>query len=154
MTQKRSQNLGFTLIELIIVLVIAAIISLVGIVAIKSPSDSSLDLATKNISYILSFVREKATASSKPHKVYLTTPDKIRAGFGNFTLINNPDDNAPFDTQLSKKYPNITFFKNYSVRFDGIGRSTFVTVTSITVKSTTASKYIKINPSTGRVYVQ
>lgn len=145
---------GFSIIEFILIIIIVSIISLVGIMAIKSPSDTVIDLAARKVAYDMGFIRERAMASSKTHKIYINIPDRFRAGFGNYTLITNPENNSPFDLRISKNYPGVTFFKNYSVQFDPLGRGKFVNVTSITLESASKSKNIKIVPYTGKIYVQ
>lgn len=145
---------GFTIIELVLILIILAIISAIGIVAIKAPSDTSIELAARKVAYDIGFVRERAMTSSKMHKIYINTPDRFRAGFGNFTLVTNPENNLPFDINISKNYAGISFFKNYSVKFDPLGVGKFSNATSIVLQSSGKIKTIKIIPTTGKVYVQ
>ncbi len=148
------KNCGFSLIELIIVMITIAIISVIGMVALKAPGDTALELAAKKVAYDISYARERAMMTSKKLKVYVNTPDRLRIGFGNYTLIKNPDDNSSFDTYISKKYPGVVFFNNYSVKFDAMGKNSFTQVTSIILQSGGKTKIIKITSATGRVYVQ
>ncbi len=145
---------GFTLIEFVLILIIIAIISVVIITSLRQPQDTAVELAAKKVANDIIYVRERAMASSKTHKIYINTPDRFRAGFGNYTLITNPDSNSPFDINISRSYPNVSFFRNYSVRFDPLGIGRFNTMTSIELRAGTKSKIIKITPLTGRVYVQ
>lgn len=145
---------GFTLIELIMILLVVAVISAVAIMGIKAPSDTNIELAAKKVFYDIGYVRERAMATAKTHKMYLNTPDRVRAGFANYTLIINPENNTAFDMNLTKNYPGVSFFKNYSVGFDSLGRGGFKTQTSIQLSAETKKKFIKIIPATGRVYVQ
>ncbi len=145
---------GFTLIEFVLILIIIAIISVVIITSLRQPQDTAVELAAKKVANDIIYVRERAMASSKTHKIYINTPDRFRAGFGNYTLITNPDNNSPFDINISRSYPNVSFFRNYSVRFDPLGIGRFNTMTSIELRAGTKSKIIKITPLTGRVYVQ
>ncbi len=145
---------GFTLIEFVIVSLIVVIISMVLVRSFFTPSDSALEIASKKIYFDLSYAREQAMMTSKRHKVYINTPDRIRIGFGNYSLILNPDNSRPFDVNVSKIYPEVAFFKNYSVRFDPLGRNEFKSQTSIMIISGSRSKLIKIIPETGNIYVQ
>lgn len=145
---------GFTLIELVIVMIIIAVLSVVGIMLIIDTGDTSIDLATKKVSFDIGYVRERAMTTSKTHKIYINTPDRFRAGFGNFTLITNPENNNPFDINLSQNYGGVVFFKNYSVKFDSLGIGRFSNVTSIILTTGARSKTIKIIPQSGKVYVK
>lgn len=144
---------GFTLIEFVMIIIVLSIIALVVILGIKKPTEVNLEIATKKISSDISFIREKAISSNKRFKIYLLIPDTFMAGFGNYTLAINPENRSAFKYNLSTNYPNISFFKNYSIVFDGLGRNVFKTQTSIIIKSNTSQKIIKINPEHGRVYV-
>lgn len=145
---------GFTLIEFVLILIIISIISVIVITSLREPQDTNIELAAKKVANDIIYVRERAITSSKTHKIYLNTPDRFRAGFGNYTLITNPDNNSPFDINISRSYSNVSFFRNYSVRFDPLGIGRFNTMTSIELRAGTKSKIIKITPLTGRVYVQ
>ncbi|MCX7770018.1 MAG: hypothetical protein N2202_02935 [Proteobacteria bacterium] len=134
-------------------LIVLSIIFVVVILGMRKPLDVNLDLATKKVYGDLSFIREKAISTNKRYKIYLQTPDIFMAGFGNYTLIINPDDQSKLRYKLGDKYPKVSFFKNYSVAFDGLGRNIFRTQTSIIIKTSTNQKIIKINPEHGRVYV-
>lgn len=144
---------GFTLIEFVMIIIILSIIALVVVIGVKKPSETNLEIAVKKVSSDISFIREKAIASNKKFKIYLQLPDTFMAGFGNYTLAINPENQGKFKYKLSENYPNVSFFKNYSLSFDGLGRNVFKTQTSIIIKSDTSQKVIKINPEHGRVYV-
>ncbi len=145
---------GFTVIEFIIISILVAIISIVLVRSFSSPVDTALNLAAKKVYFDLSYARERAMMTSKRHKVYINTPDRIRVGFANYSLIINPEDNRPFDINISKVYSDVSFFKNYSVRFDALGRNEFKTQSSIKIISGSRSKFIKIVSETGNIYVQ
>jgi len=146
---------GFTLIELIMILLIAAVVSALAMMSAKNPSDINLELAAKKVYYDIGYVREKAMAAAKTHRIYLNTPDRVRAGFANYTLITNPENQKALDYFLGSSYPGVSVLRNYSVAFDSLGRSNiFKTQTSIQLSAGTKKKYIKIIPETGRVYVQ
>lgn len=145
---------GFTIIELVMVLLIAAVLSVVAVTVIMDTGSNVIDLAARKLAYDIGYVRNRAMTSSKPHKIYLNTPDRFSAGFGNYTLITNPDDNTNFDYNLSTRYSGVSFFRNYSAKFDSLGMQKFNGMTSITLTAGTKTKAIKIVPNTGRVYVQ
>lgn len=145
---------AFTLIEVVIIFVVVAILTVVGLVSIKFSSDDTAELAAKKVFFDISYVREKSMLSTRSHKIYINTPDRFRAGYGNYTLIINPENNSLFDINLSKNYPGTSFFKNYSLLFDSIGRNVYGNITSIVLISSAKTKYIKIEPTTGRVYVK
>ncbi len=145
---------GFSIIEIIMVILIGSIIGAVIVLGLKSPSDTTLELATKKIKNDLVYVRERAISTNRKHKIYIDTPDTFKAGFGNFTLIVNPENQSKFIYNLGDNYPKVTFFKNYSIFFDSLGRNTYKSQTSIVLKSGTNAKVIKIDNKTGRVYVQ
>lgn len=151
---KNKDNAGFTIIELVIVMILIAIISVVGIVSLKAPSDTAIELAARKVSYDIGYVRERAMTTAKSHKIYINTPDRFRAGFGNYTLIINPENQTPFDINLSTKYTGVAFFKNYSVKFDALGVGRFGNVTSIVLTAAGKTKAVKIVPQTGKVYVK
>lgn len=144
---------GFSLIELIMIVLVASIIGAVIVMGMRQTPYATLDLATKKISNDIVFIREKSITTGKMHKIYLTVPDKVSAGFGNYTLILNPENQSEFTYNLSNHYEDTTFFKNYSVQFDSLGRATFKNQTSIIIKTSKGQKIIKIDPSNGRVYV-
>lgn len=154
MKRLKKRVLGFTLIEFIIVSVIISIITTVLITYFQSPSYNALDFAVKKVAMDLSYARQRAMNASRAHKVYLNTPDRLRIGFANYTLITNPDDLTKFDINISKKYPNVSFFSNYSVKFDSLGRNLYKNVTSISLVSYGKIKKIKIISDTGNIYVQ
>jgi type II secretory pathway pseudopilin PulG len=145
---------GFSIIEIVMVILIGSIIGAVIILGLKSPSDPALELATKKIKNDLSYVREKAISTNKKHKIYITTPDTFKAGFANFTLMINPENQSEFIYNLGDKYPKVTFFKNYSIVFDSLGRNTYKNQTSIILKSGPNFRIIKVDNMTGRIYVQ
>lgn len=149
----RNDN-GFTLIEFVIVSLIIAIITAGLVRSFLDTSTHALEIAVKKVVNDLSFVRMRAVNTSKPHKVYINTPDRFRAGFGNYTLIKNPDDQNSFDIKISKKYPSVNFFSNYSVKFDALGRNVYSSVTSIVVTNGSQTKKIRIVSDTGNIYVQ
>lgn len=144
---------GFTLIELVMTIIILSIIAIVIVLGIKRPLEINLEMATKKIFSDISYIREKAISSNKKYKIYLKSPDTFMAGFGNYTLTLNPENQSKFKYNLSDNYPKIVFFKNYSISFDGLGRNIFRSQTSIILKSDNAEKIIKINPEHGRIYV-
>jgi hypothetical protein len=144
---------GLTLIEFVKTLIVFSIIAIVVILGVRKRPDINLDMATKKVHFDLSYIREKAISTNKRYKIYLQTPDTFMVGFGNYTLIINPENQSKFRYNLSNNFPQVTFFKNYSIVFDGIGRNVFKTQTSIILKSGNNQKIIKINPEHGRVYV-
>ncbi|MCX7991708.1 MAG: prepilin-type N-terminal cleavage/methylation domain-containing protein [Proteobacteria bacterium] len=148
------KNTGFTLIEFVIVSIIIAIISSALITYFKSPTENTLDLAVKKVAYDLGYARQRALNTSRTHRVYINTPDRLRIGFANYTIIQNPDDLTNFDINISKKYPGVSFFKNYSVRFDPLGRNLYKNVTSILLLHSGKSKRIRIISDTGSINVQ
>lgn len=154
MKQKRFKKGGFSLIEFILIMIVVAIIATISVGILKSPSDTAIILAAKKVSYDISYARERAMVTLKEHKIYINTPDRLRIGYTNYTLINNPDDLKPFDINISNKYGGVSFFKNYSIKFDKLGRNVYKNVTSVVLISSGKQKIIGIVPNTGRVYVK
>lgn len=154
MKEASFNNKGFTIVEFIIVSVIIAIITAALIRTFSETSITALDMAAKKVANDLSFARMRAMTTSRPHKIYINTPDRLRVGFANYTLIKNPDDQKNFDLNISQKYPSVSFFKNYSVKFNGLGINVYKSMSSIVLLSGSKSKSIKIISETGNIYVQ
>jgi len=145
---------GFSIIEIIMVILIGSIIGAVILLGLKRPTNITLELATKKVKNDIVYVRERAIVTNKKHKIYISIPDTFKVGFGNFTLIVNPENQSKFIYNLGDSYPKVTFFKNYSIVFDSLGRNTYKSQTSILLNLGTNTKTIKIDNKTGRVYVQ
>lgn len=145
---------GFTLIEFVIVSIIIGIISVTLISYFTSADYAVLDFAAKKVSLDLSYGRQRAMVTMKPHKIYINMPDRLRIGFGNYTLITNPDNLTLYDIRLSKDYPGVSFFNNYSIFFDSLGRNKYMNVTSIRLSLGSKTKAIKIISETGKIYEQ
>lgn len=154
MKQKMFKKDGFSLVEFILIMIIVAVITTLSVGLLKSPSDTALILATKKVAYDISYARERAMVASKEHKVYINTPDRLRIGYKNYTLIYNPDDLQPFDINISSKYGGVSFFNNYSIKFDSFGRNAYKNVTSVVLTASGKQKVIGILPNSGRVYVK
>jgi prepilin-type N-terminal cleavage/methylation domain-containing protein len=159
---------GFTLVELIIVCVVLAILSVSVTAAMGNLSGQRRAAAARQLQADLTFARQRAVATSlRTWVVFDTTADTYQVrveslatpGFAAASVMIDPATRAPFTTRLSAIAPEAdltaaAFDSQPAVGFDYLGRP-LATSGSLLAAAGTVSMSggftITVSPSTGLI---
>lgn len=163
---------GFTLIELIVVLVIIGILSVGAIISLNPYKGINLDTAVKKVAYDLDYTRNFAISMAKWYGVsFEVDPSNTYRVYQtdgvNDTIIDDPGrPGSSFIVNLPNyfsgiKIRNVNIAGGNKVEFSPLGvpyndrSGSAISVTgTVTLEYSSLTKTIMINPNTGRITVQ
>lgn len=153
MNKLKSHN-GFTLIELILTMTIAAILSAVAIPAIGNlMQTSALDSVSRVVQNDLRYAQMLAQTTGDSYgfrTVSNTTYEVYNVATG--VLVTSPADQMPLRFNVANVYDGLHFgASNYAVVFDGVGRPTNSLTVQVLDKTGTKSQNIQISLNSGLV---
>lgn len=148
---------GFSLIEILIVVVILGIAGMIAIPMIGSASSVQVDAAADTIASDLEYAKNMAITKQENYWVVFNSDsyqlEKEVNGSG--TVIMHPVNKKNYVIDYSSLGSGITVttdFTNNSVKFDYMG--TPDSGGTVTVQAGTVSKEVKVEPVTGYISVE
>ncbi|BBB32860.1 MSHA pilin protein MshC [Thermotomaculum hydrothermale] len=148
---------GYTLVELVIIIVILSIIGFIAIPKFAGYSESILVKDAKKLESYLSYAQELSMTKSEPYGLCFNTSAKTfsvnKTDCSSSNIIKSPEDRTSeliinLDSNISispSGTTSIFFNKRGAPNPDGI---------TITLTYNSKSKVVKVEPKTGFVYEQ
>ena len=153
------KTMGFTLLELVMVMAIMAIISAVSIPALYSyAATNRLQSATHDLYSNLQAIRMKAVRANNRWAILFKSSGYhvVNCGPDNTCSATATGDDAIVKTvNLSQEYPGVEFFQDYSGKllvFNSEGTSNADTITFTNAKNDTPKSVVV--SSTGRIRIK
>lgn len=149
---------GFSLIEILLVLVILGIASVMAIPMLSSAGSVRLDSAADTISSDLEYARNMAITRQKAYTVDFDANSpasySIKDSDG---VIEHPVNKGDYTIELSSFGSGLsvsTDFTSDQVRFDYFGSPNITSQKTVTIQADSVSKTITVEPVTGYISVE
>jgi prepilin-type N-terminal cleavage/methylation domain-containing protein len=147
--------IGFTLIELVLVIALVGLLSVTAILVAPTLTPVRLDSAAKQIHSDIEYVKQYANLVSNTTGIDFVSGGDYTAYEGTIaTPIKSPLDREDMIITLSDKYPLISLSSSFTVEFNRYGIPTTGGGGSVTVTDGTSTKTISVTAGTGRVTIQ
>ncbi|MBN2843398.1 MAG: prepilin-type N-terminal cleavage/methylation domain-containing protein [Sedimentisphaerales bacterium] len=174
------KNSGFTLVELLMVVVILAVCATVILPLMSSNTYFQLQAATRDLDSIIQYTQNLAITSQQPYKiVFDSAANEFAVSDESDTLVDDPGKTAPSDTTQPDKYKlkriysqdqqysrvsiaAVSFDGTETIWFDSLGvphsgdiaSNTPLITGEITLTSGNYSMKLTIEPVTGKIKIQ
>ena len=161
---------GFTLIELVAVIIIIAIMAAAAVPSLSNLTDTRAGMASKQLLRDLTFARQRAVATGAPTWVVFDTnantwtilvEDLSNPGRANATALPDAATGRSFVQSLDAgslsgvRFVSVDFDSNLEVGFNWLGKPLNSTETQLTAEGSvilTGGHSINIVPETGHIY--
>ncbi len=149
-----TKKLGFSLIELVLIIAVVGLLALAVVVLSPGVSLARLDAAARQVQSDIEYAKQNALLSE------VTSGAAFTSG-GSYTVYQNtiatpilsPLTRQSMVITLSNNYPGISISTNYTVEFNRFGSPTTGGGGSVTLTDGTNTRTISVTANTGRVTV-
>lgn len=167
-SRANSRRAGFTLTELVVVMLIMGVLGAVAVGSIESLSSTRLNAAAHAVTRDLAYARERTMATGTRHWVSFSVADSSYSvltesattpGFANATSLRDPATGMPLVTRLNTgefagvSIASVSFDGGTTVGFDWLGRPLATTGSRLTSAAQViiGTRTILIDLSSGRI---
>lgn len=146
--------MGFTLIELVLVIALLGILAMAVVTFTPSPSLARLDSASKQVSSDIEYVRQSAMTRETVHGIeFIANGNYTAYQTSTATPVLDPLTKQNMIVNFSSFYSGVSIQNNYTVEFDRFGKP-IGGGGSVTLTNGSTTKIISVQANTGRVSIQ
>lgn len=149
----KNRGKGFTLIELVLVIVILGILAIVAIPAFNNLTPISLDAAARKVKEDLRYAQSLATTTGESHGFEVTANSTYRVyNVNTGTTVVSPYHHTPMTEDLSSEFGGAQFNSlTYQIEFNASGQPTTGGGTTVQINDGTNFKQIQITLTSGYI---